>query len=37
LLLAWGLSKFDNAPLTLGIYPASGYDLENQSEWTIYS
>jgi hypothetical protein len=37
LLLAWGLAKFDNTPLTLGIYPASGYDLENQSEWTIYS
>lgn len=34
--IAWGLNKFDNSPLTIGIYPASGYDLENQSEWTIY-
>jgi len=36
MMIAWGLSKFDNAALTTGIYPASGYDLENQSEWTIY-
>jgi hypothetical protein len=30
-------NKFDNSPLTTGIYPASGYDLENQSEWMIYA
>jgi hypothetical protein len=34
--LAWGLNKFDGTALTTGIYPASGFDLENQSEWTIY-
>jgi hypothetical protein len=37
MLISWGLSKFDNSALTTGIYPASGYDLENQSEWTIYA
>jgi hypothetical protein len=37
MLISWGLSKFDNSALTTGIYPASGYDLENQSEWTIYN
>ena len=36
MLVAWGLNKFDNSALTTGIYPASGFDLENQSEWTIY-
>ena len=35
--LAWGVNKFDNAPLTTGIYPSSGFGLENQSEWTIYA
>lgn len=34
--IVWGLNKFDNTPLTTGIYPASGYNLENESEWTIY-
>jgi hypothetical protein len=37
MLIDWVLSKFDNSALTKGIYPASGYDLENQSEWTIYA
>ena len=36
MVVDWGLNKFDNAPLTTGIYPASGFDLENQSEWAIY-
>jgi hypothetical protein len=35
--IAFGMNKFDNTPLTVGIYPASGFDLENQSEWTIYN
>jgi hypothetical protein len=37
LAIAWGMNKFDNTALTLGVYPASGYLDENQSEWTIYS
>jgi hypothetical protein len=34
--VAWGLSKFDGAATTKGIYPSSGFGLENQGEWTIY-
>jgi len=35
--LAFNLIKADNSPITVGIYPASGYDLENQSAFTIYN
>ena len=34
--VSWGMNKADYSPLTPGIYPASGYDLQNQSDWTIY-
>jgi hypothetical protein len=34
--IAWGVNKFDNTPLTTGIYPSQGYLDENESEWTIY-
>jgi len=36
IVIAWGINKFDNTPLTTGIYPSSGFDLENQSDWTLY-